>query len=200
LSAGQQLTLAEPLVAAMKSRLRAAGPIAQGKTSPFQYGAHESAEVWRLLGSLELLKQPVKAELGELILELWQREKTVSVANAALFALGRLGQRVPVYGPLNCLVLTEVAERWAGRLMDSAGRVAEDLKGQVLFTVVQLARRSGDRYRDVSDDMRQRVLAFLKGRGAPGHYVELVEQGGGLAEEEQKLTFGESLPRGLRIE
>ena len=30
--------------------------------------------------------------------------------------------------------------------------------------------------------------------------LQLVAEGGGLAEEEQKLTFGEALPRGLRIQ
>jgi hypothetical protein len=200
LSAGQQLTLAEPLMAAMKSRLRAGGPIAQAKTSPFQYGPHESAEVWRLLGSLELLKVQVKVEVGQLILDVLPREKVVAAGNAALFALGRLGQRVPVYGPLNCLVGPEVAEPWADRVMDLAGGLAEELRGQALFTLVGLARRSGDRYRDIGEPTRQSVLAFLRQQGVAGHYVELVEKGGELEEEEQKLTFGESLPRGLRIE
>ncbi len=200
LSAGQQLTLAEPLVAAMKSRLRPAGPIGQPKTSPFQYGPHESAEVWRLLGSLELLKLDVKLDLGNTILELLPREKSAGTAAAAAFALGRLGSRVPVYGPLNCLASPETAEGWIERFV----KVAEDAAGgdgvQLLFPLVQLARRTGDRYRDVSQAARDAAVGYLQSHEAPGHYVELVRQGGDLEAEEQKLTFGESLPRGLRIE
>lgn len=201
LSPGQQLTLAEPLIAAMKSRLRPAGPIGQAKTSPFQYGPHESAEVWRLLGSLELLRLSVKAELGQAILDLLPREKTPAAANAALFALGRLGSRVAVYGPLNALVAAEIVEEWIGRLLAMPGIAGEGgSKPQMHFTLVQLARRTHDRYRDISEALRQQVVEFLLTHSAPPHFVELVREGGQLQEEEQKLTFGEALPRGLRIE
>ena len=195
LTAGQQLTLAEPLIAAMKSRLRAAGPINQPKTSPFQYGPHESAEVWRLLGSLELLRMSLKEELGSAILDLLPREK----ASASLFALGRLGSRTPVYGPLNALVPPELAEQWVARLMAWEPK-EDDQRSQHLFALVQLARRTDDRYRDLSDAMRQKVVDHLRQHAAPGRYIELVSSGGHLGEEEQKLAFGESLPRGLRID
>ena len=39
-----------------------------------------------------------------------------------LWALARLGARVPIYGPLNCVVGREVATRWVERLL--AGRMA----------------------------------------------------------------------------
>ncbi|HEX2973038.1 MAG TPA: Hsp70 family protein [Tepidisphaeraceae bacterium] len=203
LSAGQQLTLAEPLIAAMKSRLRPAGAIDQPKTSPFQYGPHESAEVWRLLGSLELLKLPVKVELGQILLELLPREKVASVQHAALFAIGRLGSRTAVYGPLNALVAPETAEEWALQLLQILPTLSLDEEsngGKELFPLVQLTRRTDDRYRDVSEQTRGAVLDYLRARGATSHYLQLVEKGGQLEAEEQRLTFGENLPRGLRIE
>ncbi|MGE5611966.1 MAG: molecular chaperone DnaK, partial [Bacillota bacterium] len=203
LSAGQQLTLAEPLIAAMKSRLRPAGAIDQPKTSPFQYGPHESAEVWRLLGSLELLKLPVKLELGQILLDLLPREKPTSVVNAALFALGRLGSRVPVYGPLNALIPPEAAEEWAGRLLQILPDLSHDEESNGsndLFPLVQLTRRTDDRYREISEETRRAILDYLRSRGATEHYIELVEKGGRLGDEEQRLTFGETLPRGLRID
>jgi hypothetical protein len=201
LSAGQQTTLAEPLVAAMKSRLRAAGAINQHKDSPFQYRPHESAEVWRVLGSLELLRLQQKVELGQTILELLPREKPAATVNAAMFALGRLGARVPVYGPLNAMVAVEVVEEWVGRLTRLLEtKVVEIEKGEMLFPLVQMTRRTGDRYRDVGEEARGRVIALLEEREAPGHFVELIREGGELGVEEQRMTFGEALPRGLRIE
>jgi hypothetical protein len=208
LTAGQQLTLAEPLVAAMRSRLRAAGPIAQGKSSPFQYGPHETAEVWRLLGSLELLRTNLKEELGQTALDLLPREKTAAVQNAVLFTIGRLGSRVPVYGPLDALVRPDLAEEWARLLLQVAAKLqqhkaspteAASRRTQIAFALVQLARLTGDRYRDISDSTRKSVIEYLSANAAPPHYVQLVREGGELADEEQKLTFGESLPRGLRI-
>jgi hypothetical protein len=64
---------------------------------------------------------------------------------------------------------------------------------------MQLARRSGDRYRDVDDETRRLVLAWLERTGAADHLRELVSQGGTLAGEEQGRAFGESLPQGLRL-
>src|SRR5439155_24446036 len=61
LTQGQQHTLAEPLLAALRTYLRKAGT---AKGSPLGYGPHEGAEVFRLLGGLELLKVTAKAELG----------------------------------------------------------------------------------------------------------------------------------------
>ena len=52
----------------------------------------------------------------------------------------------------------------------------------------------------MSEATRGKVLEWLAGHGAPGHYVTLVREGGQLEAEEQKTAFGESLPRGLRIE
>jgi hypothetical protein len=63
-----------------------------------------------------------------------------------------------------------------------------------------LTRRTGDRYRDLSDDLRESVLRWLSDRGATSHLVQLVREGGALREEEQRSVFGESMPRGLRIE
>ncbi len=190
LNAGQQRSLAEPLLAALR-------PANRPKLRKPELGAssHEAAEAWRLLGSLELLPVPVKVELGDLLLPLAEREKIGAVRDAALWALGRLGARVPMYGPLNAVVPAEVAARWLVHLIDAA--LPEEA---IAFSMVQLARRTGDRYRDLHETTRQRALAWLDRRGAPAHYRELVAVGGALEEAEAGLMFGESLPRGLRLQ
>jgi hypothetical protein len=68
------------------------------------------------------------------------------------------------------------------------------------FALVQLTRRTSDRYRDVDDPARDATLKWLTHRQAPRHFTQLVEEVGQLESEEQKFAFGESLPRGLRIE
>ncbi|HJT36503.1 MAG TPA: Hsp70 family protein [Pirellulales bacterium] len=189
LNAGQQRALAEPLLAALRpsNRPKMRKPDL-GSTS------HEAAEAWRLLGSLELLPVPVKVELGDLLLPLAEREKVGAVRDAAVWALGRLGARVPMYGPLNTVTPADAAARWLEWLID-AGLPEE----AVAFSIVQLARRTEDRYRDLSDKLRERAIAWLERRDAPAHYRELVAVGGALEESEAGLMFGESLPRGLRL-
>jgi molecular chaperone DnaK (HSP70) len=200
LSAGQQTTLTDPLVAAWRTYARkAAGPGGGGRirwqARTFQFGPHESAESWRTLGSMELLKPDAKAELGSLALDLLAREKAPAVRDALLFAVGRLGARVPVYGPLNALVAAGTAEGWARQLIEM--RSADE---KAAFAVVQLCRRTDDRYRDVSDRARAAALDWLQARSAAPHGLELVREGGQLRAEEQRTVFGETLPRGLRID
>ena len=195
LVAGQQQTLAEPLIADWRNWIRKGGVNVKGRWPTFQFGAHETAEVWRLLGSLELLPSATKLELGEVLLELLHRNAAPNVREAQLFALGRLGARVPVYGPLNDLVPIETTQDWAQKLMDLNSK--EDKAG---FAVVQLTRLTGDRYRDLPVDVREVIIHWLTSRRAPEHYVQLVREGGQLETQEQRIVFGESLPRGLRIE
>jgi molecular chaperone DnaK (HSP70) len=213
LEAGQQKTLAEPLMAALRTRWsalaaqqsgRRLAPSSKGLGGDFRFGSNEFAEIWRLLGSLELLDVSLKIELGQLVLDLGLRKGPEAVREASVWALGRLGTRVPVYGPLNMLVPVEVVEAWAQRLLELDAdpdfvRRAGELPKSAVFVGVQLTRRTGDRYRDVTDELRNVVQQWLVKRKAPQHFVTLVGEGGDLHEDEQVLVFSESLLPGLKI-
>jgi hypothetical protein len=196
LTAGWQRTLADPLAAPLRTylaSLRAAK--AGGARKPdFGFTGHESAEVWRLLGSLELLDANLKRDAAEAALALAAKEKTAAVQDALVWAVGRFGARVPMYGPLNVVVSPDVAADWCRRLMElSTGEQA------VGFALMTLARKTGDRYRDVDEGTRKAVVARLERAGASPHLRGLVAEGGTLAGEEQGRMFGESLPTGLRL-
>ena len=101
---------------------------------------------------------------------------------------------MPLYGPLNTLLPAENIERWIDRL---AGLPGPD--EAVAFTLMQLARRTGDRFRDVSDAARGSALGWLDRHGASEHFADLVRAGGELRGEERNEAFGESLPYGLEL-
>jgi hypothetical protein len=215
LEAGPQKTLAEPLIAALRTRWRSiqvaqqkGGPrVERASTGPgvdFRFGMTESAEIWRLLGSLEWLDVDMKIDVGHLAFDLGLRRGPETVREACAWALGRLGARVPVYGPLNTLVPVETAEQWTWRLLEMAAdttlaRRAGELPRSAVFSVVQMVRLTGDRYRDVSDELRAAVRHWLITRRAPTHFVTLVTEGGELQEDEQVMVFSESLLPGLKI-
>jgi hypothetical protein len=100
-----------------------------------------------------------------------------------------------LYGPLNTVVAPEVAARWIEALLADA----KPSDPMLQFAAVQLARRTGDRYRDVSNDVRQRVLDWLTASSATVHHIQLVRDGGQLDSDEAGRVFGESLPKGLRL-
>jgi hypothetical protein len=64
---------------------------------------------------------------------------------------------------------------------------------------MQIARRTEDRYRDLSEKARRSAIDWLGENNAPAHLIELIRDGGSLDVDEQGQVFGESLPRGLRI-
>ena len=193
LSAGQQKAIAEPFLAALRQAKQSA---ARGRSKKIDFGqtGHEISETWRVLGALEWLHATNKAEIGEAIAATLARESATAVLAAQIWALGRLGARRPMYGPLNTLVASAQAEAWAATLLDVDRQ--PDATG---FALMQLAMRTGDRHRDVNEPTRRRILDWLSHNNAPRHYIQLVESGGELADDEQGLMFGESLPIGLRL-
>ena len=166
----------------------------RGRGGDFDFATHEAAEVWRMLGSLELLDVKLKVELGNILLDLLPKNKIQPVRPAVVWAIGRLGARVPLYGPLNNVLPADVVGPWLPRLLKRLGNEPADQ-----LAVMQLARRTPDRYRNLTEETRRLAADWLEDHGAPAHYAELVQQGGTLDSEEQGRVFGESLPAGLRL-
>ena len=140
LSTGQQVAIAEPLIAPLRglhARFYGTGNKKKGAGSSFD--ANESIEAWRLLGSLELLSIKLKIDLGKMICQLLTRRKLSTAHPAMVWALGRLGQRVPAYGPLNTVVPSSCVEEWVAFLMElGCGDPIYQL------ALMQLARRTDD--------------------------------------------------------
>ncbi|MGD9128389.1 MAG: Hsp70 family protein [Planctomycetia bacterium] len=194
LSAGQQQAIAEPVLSPIRA-MHKQMTTGKGRGGEFSAGSHESAEVWRMLGSLERLGAEVKIELGDMLLDLIPKRKMETQRAALIWTLGRLGARQPSYGPLNTVVPIEVASRWLETLMRM--RDEEEIRA---LAVMQLARRTDDRYRDISEKLREETLDWLTVGQAPKHYRTLVRRAEKLDAEEQGLIFGESLPKGLVVQ
>ncbi|MFO0885966.1 MAG: hypothetical protein U0894_17585 [Pirellulales bacterium] len=164
---------------------------------------HESLELFRLLGSLELLPVALKRELGQLLLVLASKRRYESQRLALFWTLGRLGSRTPIYGPLNTTLPASDAESWTKELVSwAAAAPPETLQGilsPLQLAVVQLSRRTDDRYRDISESLRNDVARWLTNTHAQAHQIELVTKGGLLEQEEQAKILGDSLPKGLRL-
>jgi molecular chaperone DnaK (HSP70) len=146
-------------------------------------------EVVRLAGSLERVAVGRKREAGEAILS---RVESEGPLPHLLWALGRLGARVPFYGSGHACIPPGVAEAWIDRLL------ALPAGGDRVFALVQLARLSGDRARDVDPEVRARVLRTLAS-AAPDEVLRPVREVVELGAAEEGRIFGEALPAGLRL-
>jgi hypothetical protein len=157
--------------------------------------AHELAEMWRCAAALEHLSPAIKESLGEALF----RDSVRLIGDGhALWCLGRLGARVPLYGPANTVVSKSAAERWASRLLErtfAPGRETAD----AIFALGQLARVAGDRTRDFDDSLRAAVLTRMEDLGADETTMQPVREYHELEQSQQAQALGDSLPIGLRL-
>ena len=151
-------------------------------------------ELLRLVGSLELLGAREKKLLGSLAIKAFQRSKMVAFLDATLWMLGRLGARSLVYGPANDVLNSDLIEGWVMSLTE----VPQPLPSHQL-ALMQLTRRTGDRYRDVPVAIRELALQTLQQWNAPASYLRLVSEVTELNSEQKEAIIGESLPLGIRL-
>ena len=167
-------------------------PVAKGPAKPKAVKVEGLPELIRLMASLERLEVESKVELGTLLFERIARD---GASSHDLWALGRLGARVPFYGSGHACVPLEVAHEWLERLLGLEVKRSDEL----VFPLAQLARVSGDRARDLDVSLRERVAARLQALKAPEALRQMVREATVLGEREEQRVFGESLPAGLKL-
>ena len=112
-----------------------------------------------------------------------------------LWALSRVGARVPLYGPLNAVVPAQQVKAW----LEPALAWDWPEPDKVAFPLAQLARRTGDRTRDLDDATRARIADFVRTLPGGDRAVVLVEQIVALEAREERVALGDTLPAGLRL-
>lgn len=146
----------------------------------------------RLAGTLERISIERKIEVGEWLLE---RLKSSSESIQTWWAVGRLGARVPFYGTASNVVPRETVARWVEHALKLDWTAVEP----AAFAATLLARVSGDRERDLDEEVRSRVAEKLRETGSSPTWIRMVEELTELEEADEKQIFGESLPPGLRL-
>jgi hypothetical protein len=154
-------------------------------------GPQETAEMWRCVASMEHLTAKQKAELGEVLLGQIEKKKA---PEHALWAFGRLGARVPLYGSVGEVLSAKRAEKWLERLM-----ALEWKSDQYALAAAEIARSAGDRARDLDEAVRRRLAERLKQASDGARLARLVLEPIAREAREERLAFGDSLPSGLRL-
>jgi hypothetical protein len=150
-----------------------------------------------LLDGLEaaswLERVPVKrrAQLVE-----WILERTWTDREPRLWAaLGRLGTRVPLYASAHHVLPARSAEE----LIDHLLRERWNELPTATFAATLIARRTGDRARDVNDATRAEVVRRLTAESARPEWIEYVREVVPPERTDQAALFGEELPVGLTL-
>ena len=149
----------------------------------------------RLAASLERVPAAHKVEIGDWLTEEYARGKPPRRAVWTLWAIGRLGARVPFYGSAHGVVPPDAALPWLEALLALDWRRSDGAAA----AAANVARRSGDLARDLQPPVRERVVQALQTAHAPQGLIERVREVATLDEIGQSSVFGESLPPGLKL-
>lgn len=153
----------------------------------------EELEIWMALANFEYLPAASKAELGRRLLEKIMKGRPKA---QELWALGRLGARIPFYGPLDQVIPREEVSLWLHTLL-GAGLEAND---GLARTLVHLCRKTGDRARDLPLGDTEQLSAWLQPLPQAERYQELLTHPEAtLFSQERAWIFGEALPAGLIV-
>jgi len=148
-------------------------------------------EEWRLFASLEHLLASTRASLGHELVAKIGREPGDAIW---LWSLGRLGARIPLYGPPHSVVAAEVAGEWLKALLDLSTFTAVTASAIAL-----IARCTDDRSRDIDDAIREQAISRLMVLGIAEETIQPLSKYVSPERADAVRSFGESLPPGLQV-
>jgi hypothetical protein len=111
------------------------------------------------------------------------------------WALGRLGARVPIYGSGHRTVPPDQAAEWLALLLRAGLRCVDS----TAFAAAQLARLTGDRTRDLDEEIRLQTVNALKAASAPERWLQMATEVVELEAADEAQALGDTLPIGLQL-
>jgi len=180
LSAGQQRQHIQSLTPLLISK----------KGAKTRIPPQERIEIWMALANMERLMVKDKIKWGRLLLAEMAPKKSKP---QHFWALSRLGARELLYGPVDRVIPIDEVSSWIETLLKQNWRNPKP----VGTALIQMARKTGDRIRDIVPDLSNRIIAKLESYNLPASQIRLLQEVVPLAQNEESAIFGESLPAGL---
>ncbi len=184
---------------------RVAGGMASGKQRQFiqdirpiimsrkgtkvKISAQERIELWMAVANMERLTVRDKIEFGRVLLKELNPKK---VKPQLLWAISRIGARELLYGPVDRVVPPDEIKHWILMLMDGELGSAK----MVGAAISQMARKTGDRMRDLAPEHLEQVRGWLK-KHQLIEESEIVTEIKPMSSHDESAVFGESLPSGI---
>ncbi len=153
------------------------------------FAGQEALEVMRLAVCLEKLPVGEKELLGRTLMSRFHGQKE------DFWRLGRLCARQPLGGGASAALPPEVVEPWVRQLLREKW-LDVPMAGVAL---AEIALFTGDRVRDLDEDLRAELAARMRSEGVDPARIESVTLGRAVDEEGTAAFLGEALPVGLRL-
>ncbi len=150
----------------------------------------ELLEIWMAVANMELLLVKDKVKWGRRLLS------ELTGGKAALqhfWSLARIGARDLLYGPVDRVIAPDEASRWIGALLEREWKEITP----ALSAAAQMARKTGDRIRDVDEKTARRVIDALTAGGFSQNDIRPIVEVVPMEKQEINTMFGEALPSGI---
>jgi molecular chaperone DnaK (HSP70) len=167
-----------------------------GKKPDRKLVPQEVAEMTRLAASLERLTPAVKQSIGETLTKKIGREP--ASLPVALWALGRLGTRQPLYGPLSSVIPAVSVEPWVRQVLEIEPE-NERTKELVKWCLLMTARKDNDRSFDLDEPLRRQVADRLAHLGFGEDETRVLLEYAPINATLSSQALGEALPVGLTL-
>ena len=153
----------------------------------------EITEIWMAAANMERLLVKDKVILGRTLLSRLKSNK--KNPHQLFWALSRIGAREMLYGSVDRVVPPKEVSIWIKKLVkNTTGRAADRA---VIAALAGMARKTGDRTRDIDQDLREFLIEQFEKSSAGQEYLNMVKKETAIESIEEQKLFGESLPRGI---
>ncbi|MDM8549343.1 hypothetical protein QUF72_04660 [Desulfobacterales bacterium HSG2] len=152
----------------------------------------EHLETWMAVANMELLLVKDKVKWGRQLLSEIHPKKNKP---QQFWSLSRMAARDLLYGPADRVIPPDEVSPWIETILSQEWSNPKPA-GTAL---AQMARKTGDRMRDIDPSLRERVIDWLSEYDFPRSHIKILEKVVPMAKQEETTIFGESLPAGLRV-
>ncbi len=180
LTAGQQRQFIQELTSLMLPK----------KGTKAKIPPQEHLEIWMAVANMERLLVKDKVKWGRQLLSEIQPKKCKP---QHFWSLSRMGARELLYGPADRVIPPEEVSAWIESVL-SRNWSNPKPAGAAL---AQLARRTGDRVRDIDDSLTAQVIDWMSRHDFPASHKKIVREVVPMAKQEENTIFGEALPSGI---
>ncbi len=164
------------------------------KSAPRKIPPQQRLEIWMVVANMEHINAKEKSRLGRALLAELKPNKCKP---QHFWALSRMGARELLYGPVDRVIPPNQVSNWIHLLMQAKWRDPNP----VITALVQMARKTGDRTRDLDPSTADKVIRWITDntheKKRLGQHLKYLLEAVSMAKQEESLIFGEDLPAGI---
>lgn len=160
------------------------------KTAKVRITAHERVEIWMAVANMERLLIKDKIKLGRALLS---EIKPKKCNPQLLWSILRIGARQLLYGQIDRTTPSLEVSSWIQTILSQTWRNPKI----VGVAVAQLARKTGDRVRDIDSSVIEQIIEWMSQHESLQSYQKFLKEIIPITKHEESAIFGESLPSGI---